>query len=183
MLNPKLVAGETLNYTVTAADYPASDGWAATLYLNPRGHGSNVSATATASGDDHVLQITSTNTAALRAGAYGYEIWASKGAERYRIEAGQVDVLPSLLTAAPGRDHRSDAQKALDQLRAAWLAFTASGNLTIGDYMINGRRVVYRTVAELRAAINAAERDVLAEKQAADIAAGLGGRQRFVVRM
>ena len=62
-------------------------------------------------------------------------------------------------------------------------AYTASGNLMIGDYMINGRRVVYRSVAELRAAIHAAERDVQAEQAAANIAAGLGGRQRFVVRM
>ena len=51
------------------------------------------------------------------------------------------------------------------------------------SYTINGRTMTYRTVAELRAAINAAERDVLNEETAQRAAAGLGGRTRFVIRM
>ena len=179
----ELVAGEALNYRATVADYPASAGWVATLYLNRRAGGLATTVVSTADGDDHLIQAASATTAAWPAGAYAWELWARLGAERYRLDAGQLQVLGSLIGASAGTDTRTDAERALDALRAAWRAYISSGNVTAASYTINGRTMTYRTVAELRQAINAAERDVQSEQRARDIAAGLGGRQRFVIRM
>lgn len=182
-LQPTLVAGETLNYRATLASHPAGDGWVLTLYLNPRAGGTATSVTSTADGDDHLLQVPAATTAAWAAGAYAWEIWATLGGERYRIESGQLQVVASLIGAGAGQDTRTDAERALELLRAAWSAYIASGNFTVAQYTINGRSMTYRTIAELRAAISAAERDVNSERAAARLAQGLAPRNRFVVRM
>ncbi len=182
-MQTELIAGEALNYRAAVAEYPASAGWVVTLYLNRRAGGLVTTVVGTADGNAHVLQAASAVTAAWPAGAYAWELWAALGAERYLLDAGQLEVRASLIGAAAGTDTRTDAQRALDLLRAAWRAYISSGNVTAASYTINGRTMTYRTVAELRAAINAAERDVLNEETAQRSAAGLGGRTRFVIRM
>lgn len=178
-----LIAGETLNFSATVADYPAGAGWVLTLYLNPRAGGSVRTVVGTADGDAHLLQASGATTAGWAAGDYAWELWAAQGAERYRLDAGQLRVQPSLIGAAAGLDTRSPARVALDTLRAAWNAFISSGNFTAASYTINGRNMTYRSVAELRAAISAAERDVRSEDQAARVAAGGSPRSTYVVRM
>lgn len=178
-----IVQGETLNYRARLPQYPATLGWVVTLYLNRRDGTTSATVTATADGDDHLLQASGTTTAAWLPGAYAWEVWAELGTERYRVGDGQLRVLPSLVGAGAGTDTRTDAQKALDNLRAAWLAFTASGTFTAGSYSINGRTMTYRSVSELRQAISAAESDVKREEQAAAMAAGRPSARRVLVRM
>lgn len=180
---PMIDAGATFNYRATLPDYPATDGWVATLYLNPRAGGTARQVVATGSGAAHLFQETPANTAAWAPGDYGWEVWVDKAGERYRVNGGLTQVRSTLLSASAGLDTRSLARKALDDLRAAWAAWCASGSFTAGSYSIGGRTMQYRSVAELRAAISAAERDVQAEERAERIAAGMGGRERFVVRM
>jgi hypothetical protein len=180
---PNIDAGATFNHRATLPEYSAAAGWVATLYLNPRAGGSALSLTATADGSAHLFQAAGATTAAWLAGSYAWEVWVDKAGERYRVDGGQLLVRATLLAAAGGTDTRTAAVKALDDLRAAWAAWCASGSFTAGSYSIGGRTMQYRTIAELRAAISAAERDVEAEKRADRIAAGLGGRTRFVVRM
>ncbi len=176
-------AGASFNYRATIANFPASAGWGATLYLNPRAGGTAVSLAAVADGADFLFQAAGGTTAAWVAGSYGWEVWVERSGERYRVDGGQVVVRATLLSASAGLDTRTQARKALDDLRAAWAAWCATGSFHVGNYSIGGRTMQYRSIAELRAAIAAAERDVEAEQRAERIAAGLGGRTRFVTRM
>ena len=130
-----LVAGETLNFLAITTDYPASAGWVVTLYLNPRAGGTATSVTGTASGDDHLLQVSAATTAGWAPGAWAWDTWAAKGSERYRLEAGQLQVQAGLIGAAAGLDTRSQAQRALDDAEAALAAWTP----TTKRYRINGR--------------------------------------------
>lgn len=178
-----LVAGETLNYRADIAEYPATSGWQLTLYLNPRAGGSAHTVASTADGGAHLLQASGTTTAAWVAGAYAYEIWAALGAERYRLEAGQLQVQPSLIGAAAGLDTRSTAQRVLDALETALRTHAESGSACVGEYTVAGRTVRYRTLLELQQAIAKARRDVRAEDAAARVAQGLSPRRIFTVRM
>jgi hypothetical protein len=180
-----LIAGDTLNFETTVTAYPPSAGWTAKIRLVPRSGGSPIVITAAtaATGDRYAFQVGPGVTAAWPAAVYGWALWVEKAGERYTQESGQLTVRPDPAGIAGGVDTRSAAVKALDDLRTAWAAWCASGSFTAGSYSIGGRTMQYRSIAELRAAISAAERDVEAEKRAARIAAGLGGRTRFVVRM
>lgn len=182
-MQDRLVAGETLNYSAALADYPASSGWALTLYLNPRAGGTVRSVVSTADGDAHLLQATAATTAAWAAGSYAWELWAALGAEAYRLEAGQLEVLPSLVAAAAGLDTRTAAEIMLDGLKAKYREHMTSGNAVVGEYTVNGRSVKYKDVAQLIKAIHQAEREVQAERAAARMAAGLSPRTRWAVRM
>lgn len=178
-----VVQGETLNYRAAVADYPASAGWALTLYLNPRAGGAAFTVASAADGDAHLLQAAATTTATWSAGAYAWEIWAALGAERYRLEAGQLQVQASLIGAAAGLDTRSTAQRVLDALEAAYRAHVESGSACIGEYTIAGRTVKYRNLVDLQQAIARARREVQAEAASARIAQGLNPRKTIVVRM
>jgi hypothetical protein len=182
-MQPTLVAGETLNYRATLAEYPASAGWQLTLYVNPRAGGVAQQVVSAPDGDSHLVQAGGATTATWAAGAYAYEIWAALGAERYRLEAGQLQVQASLIGAAAGVDSRSPAQRLLDGLEAAYAAHVASGNAAVGEYTIGNRTMKYRSLAELVLAIEAARRAVQSEADDARIAAGLSARKRWHVRM
>lgn len=174
-----LVQGETLNYTASVADYPAGDGWVLTLYLNPRSGGTARSVTSTASGDDHLLQATSTTTATWAAGDYGWEIWAALGSERYRLEAGQLELVPSLIGAAAGTDTRTQAEVALDAAKAALAAWTP----TTRRYRINGREMEFNSAADIIQVIRHWENEVRRERDAAAMAAGRASSRKVYVRM
>ena len=78
-------------------------------------------------------------------------------------------------------DARTDAAIILDQLMAAYTSYTAS-NGHVAEYEIAGRRMKYRSVAEILEQINVWEARVAAEKRAERIAAGLGGGNKLLVR-
>jgi hypothetical protein len=178
-LQSTLVQGETLNYRATVADYPAGDGWVLTLYLNPRAGGTARSVVGTADGDEHLLQATAATTANWAAGSYGWEIWASYDVERYRIDAGQLDVAASLISAAAGADTRTQAESALDAAKTALAAWTP----TTRRYRINGREMEFNSAAEIIAVITHWESEVRRERAAAAIAAGRPTRRKVHVRM
>lgn len=163
-----LVAGETLNFLATTPDYPASAGWVVTLYLNPRAGGTATSVTGTASGDDHLLQVSAATTAGWAPGAWAWETWAAKGGERYRLEAGQLQVQAGLIGAAGGLDTRSQAQRALDDAEAALAAWTP----TTKRYRINGREMEFNAPADIIAVINHWRTAVKSEQAEQAMAAG-----------
>jgi hypothetical protein len=179
---PKLVAGETLNYITeprVASTYPASAGWVVTLYLNARAAGTATTVSSTASGDDHVLEVAATVTAGWGAGWYGWEIWASLGLERYRIDDGQLQVVAGLLSAAAGADTRSLAQRALDDAEAALAAWTP----TTKRYKIGEREMEFNDQGDIIALISHWRAAVTREQAAQSMAAGRPNPRKLQVRM
>ncbi len=176
-------AGDSFSATLDGATYSAAHGWVGQLVLiGPVRH----TLSSVASGADHLVEVTAATTAAWLAGSYALRAIYTKAATSARasVEVGALKVLPD--PAASGTDAaslKSAAQVAFETLQTAYRAYLASGSFTVQEYMVNGRRMTYRTLAELLAALNAAARDVEAENAAARIAAGQNPRARFVVRM
>jgi hypothetical protein len=175
----QVVAGETLNYRAITPDYPAGSGWVVTLYLNPRAGGSATSVTGVADGDDHLLQVSATTTGTWAAGWWAWETWAANGTERYRLEAGQLQVVAGLIGAAAGTDTRTQAERALDDARAALAAWTP----TTRRYRIAGREMEFNAPADIIAVISHWENAVKAEQAAAAMAAGRPNPRKLHVRL
>lgn len=178
-MQSSLVIGETLNYTASPADYPASEGWTLRLLLNPRAGGTVTTVNSTASGDSHILTVSATTTANFVAGDYAYEVWAYYGTEYYRLDAGQLKVVQGLLGASAGTDNRTQAEIALDAAKAALAAWTP----TTKSYSIAGRSMTFNTPAEIIQVVNHWESEVRREKDAARMAAGMATSRKVFVRM
>lgn len=99
-LPASLAAGTTVRYRRSHGDYPASAGWALVLHLN--GPESTAHVDAEADGDDFVLELTATTTAALRPGAYRWVELVKKGDEVHDPAKGAVTVTVNLATAVAG---------------------------------------------------------------------------------
>lgn len=178
-MQSQLVAGETLNYRATVAQYPASDGWALRLVMNPRSGGAVITINSMADGDAHLVRAPADATALWAAGAYGWELWALKAGEQYRIDAGQLEVLPGLLSASGGVDTRSQAEQALAAIEAT-LAGKASS--AVQSYQINGRHLSSYSIGELVKLRELYRREVASERRAAGLSDGRGAVRRIAVR-
>lgn len=179
-MHTSITAGETFNYRASVALYPASQGWALRLAMNPRAGGAVITVDSAASGDHHLLQVAASTTASWVAGLYGWELWAILGTEQYRLEAGQLKVLPSLLSAAAGTDTRSGAEIALDAVTQ-----TINGTATAGvlSYSINGRQLQRYGMDELMALQNKLANDVRNERDQAARDAGRPTSRKIYGRM
>ncbi len=178
-MQDSIVAGETLNYRAVAPDYPASAGWAVSLYVNPIAGGTASSVTSTADGDDHLLQVSGATTAGWTTGNCNWQTWVSKGAERYMLEEGVLRVRASLIGAAAGTDTRSQAQKALDDANAALAAWTP----TQRRYRIGAREMEFNSPADIISIISHWTSAVKAEKAAQSMIDGRPNPMKLRVRM
>lgn len=138
-----LAAGDSLSLRLAYADYPASGGWAATLYL--RGP-SVLDAAAVASGDQFVWTVPAASTAPLTPGLYQYVIRVAKGTEAATVESGALTLTANVATAAPG-ELQSYAEQMLAICRQARQDIL-SGQIKM--YMIAGRQVLMHTLDDVR---------------------------------
>lgn len=178
-MQAQLVIGETLNYTATAPQYPASDGWVLRLLLNPRAGGTVSTTDSTPSGDAHALTVSAAFTSNWTPGDYAWELWALYGTEQYRVDAGQLKVVQGLLGASAGADNRSQAESALAAAKAALAAWTPSTK----SYTIGGRSMTFNSAGEIIQVISHWENEVRRERDAARMAAGLKSSRKVHVRM
>lgn len=149
MMIDSLIAGDTLDFTDSVAQYPASAGWTLVYRLVPRFTApvqAPIVLTASASGDDHRVQATSVATAAWTAGIYGWARWVEKVGERHSLGTGNLTVLADPAQVAQGADNRNQAQKALDNIDAV-LANRATHDQK--SYSIAGRSLEHMSVDEL----------------------------------
>jgi hypothetical protein len=100
--------------------------------------------------------------------------------ERVTVGSGTIRVLPNL-AALTTYDARSDAALIVDQLMAAYKTYTASQG-HVAEYEIAGRKMKYRSSAEILDALNHWKAILAAEKRAERMAAGLGGGNKLLVR-
>lgn len=172
-----IVAGDTLSWQRTLADYPATTWTLKYRFINAT---TKIDITATASGTDHLVAVTSTTSAAYTAGTYTWTAWVEKTDERVTVGGG-ILVVQANIAALNTLDARTDAAKIVDQLMAAYKTYTESNGL-VAEYEVAGRRMKYRSAAEILTQLNFWESRVNTEKKAARIAAGLGGGGKVLVR-
>ena len=175
-MQQELIAGDSLNFLTSVADYPASAGWVLKFRLVPRtAGGTPIALTAIAEGDDHRTAVAAATTAAWAPDSYGWSSWVELGAEQYTVQSGQIVVRPNPRIVAAGTDLRSSARKALEDAKAAHHAYVASNGMS-ASYKIGDRERVFRSVGEIIKLINYLEQQVATEEVLAGTRQELGRR-------
>lgn len=129
-----LVAGETVKWHRSLADYPVSELWTLTYAI--RG-ASSLDVTCTVSGSYYLATISAIDSGNLAAGRYWWQAYVSKAStgERYLVDNGSLKVTADLADAVAGYDGRSHAQIVLDAIEALIQGKASKDqlNVTIGN--------------------------------------------------
>lgn len=169
-------AGDTVKWKKTLADYPASAGWTLTYYAIQHNHKFN--ATASASGDDFLITLSSATTAGYITGEYYWESYVSKAGERFKVGSGTLHVTENLATAN-NFDARSHAKKTLEAIEAV-----IEGRATVDqqEYQIGNRSLKRMPIADLIVFAEKYRAMVKSEENAEAIAQGKSGKNKIYVR-
>lgn len=113
----KLTVGESVSWKWSDSNFPATV-WTLTYTLvNASGQ---IQITASADGDDHLVEVNSTTAAGYTPGEYSFQAHVSNGStERYQVDSGVITIESDFATISDGVDVRSHAKKVLDALEAA----------------------------------------------------------------
>lgn len=177
-----IIAGDTLDFETTVADFPASDGWTLKFRLVPRAAGGTAIAITAGTGDDgetYRTQVGPDVTAAYVADSYSWTSWVEKAGARYSVQAGEVRVLPDPALVTVPYDNRSHARRVLDQIED----LIDGRSLADRDaYTIAGRSLKLMAVTDLLRWRDLYRAEVAREDAAARAAAGLPDRRTSYVR-
>lgn len=115
----RFVAGETLRWTKSLAEYSAADGWQLDYYFRSAA-GAGFDVTASADGSSWSVTVAAAATAPLAAGDVTWQAWVSKGAEKYIVDDGTAAVERGLAGTPAGSavDTRSRTKRILDAIDA-----------------------------------------------------------------
>lgn len=145
----QIVAGTTVKFRRTYGHYPASAGWALSLYL---AGASVLSENGVADGDSFNFTLTNAETGALTPGNYNWQERATLAGETYVADFGVLEVLPNLAAATAGSLQSFNA-KLLAAVEASLnLRFgvgAASAIDVVEEYTIHGRSLKKFSTAEL----------------------------------
>lgn len=176
----RFTCGDTLSITDSLTDYPASAGWVLKHRLVPDIAGTAIDLSSTASGDSHLTTAAAATTAAWGIGTYTWSSWAEQGSTSHSVANGKITLLTNPRTATSALDLRSDAQIALDNVRA-----TIRGKATadVLRYEVAGRTLERYPMRELLALEARLAALVANEKRAVLLASGKPDPRRYTVRL
>lgn len=166
-------AGDTLTWTRSFADYPASAGWAL-AYVFVGADKRTISAVA--DGDAFDVSFT---TSGWTAGDYAWQAYVTLAGERHTVATGRLALAPDLTAVQAGFDARSSAKRMLDAVTAVLEQRATSAQ---AEVQFNGRALKYLPVGDLLVLRDRCRAEVRAEENAARIAAGCGGYARILTR-
>lgn len=171
-----ITAGDTLDFTTSVPEYPASEGWTLKYRLAPRAAGTAIDITATADGDDYDVQVVAATTIGWATGWYTWTAYVEKAAERYTVDRGQLEIRAASTTLAAGSDNRTHARKVLDAIESV-----LEGRATVDqqEYAIAGRSLKRMAIDELMRFRRIYQSEVKAE----ELAAGIGTARTLQVRL
>jgi hypothetical protein len=179
-MQQELIAGDSLNFATATPAYPASAGWVLSYYLVPRTAGGQaITLSSVAEGDDHRIQVSAATTATWGADNYNWAARVDKSGEKYTVDQGQITIKPNPFAVPVGYDGRTQAEKALDQAKAALAAWTPSQR----KYRIGEREMEFNSPADIIQAVNYWENQVAREQRAAAISKGLADKRKTYVRL
>lgn len=170
-------AGDSIDWALDPGSRTPAQGWGAQLVLiGP----ARQAVDCVAAGVTFVAQASAATTGQWPAGRYRLRLLLSRAGERFTQELPELEVLPDPTYAA---SLLSTAEQHLEDLKTAYRAHLASGMAVVAEYRVGDRLRKFKSVEELLKAINHAEREVQAERDAKALAAGISPRRRFVTRM
>lgn len=172
-----VTAGDSVVFTKTVCDYPASDGWTLTYFFKtPDGSQKfNFTATTAANGTDYAVTVN--NTAAWQPGEYiGQAKVAGVGGQTFTVWSGILRVYPSV---AANADTRSHARKCLDNIEAV-LEKKATHEVLNSE--VNGVKLERIPFDQLIALRDRYRMEVRNEEAALRIKQGLGSGRKILTR-
>lgn len=170
-------SGDTVAWTRTLDDYPASDSWVlAYTFINGA---AKFTVSTTANGAAHDVAIAASSSAGYAPGTYSWQATVTKASERYTVGTGTCQVLPNL-AAASQYDTRTPARKALDAAELALATYGAKAYLQ--SYEIAGRSQRFQDPGMFLAWRDKLKAEVRREENAAAIAAGRRPRNQVLAR-
>ena len=172
----QFVAGDTVKWTKSLADYLPADSWVLTYALVREGSQEEITATDNGDGT-HAITIAAAITAAYTAGMYSWQAYVTKAAERYLADAGELEVLADFASQSTGHDGRSLVKQTLDALEATILGRASSDQLSMS---IQGRSIARVPPTELLKWRDIYRAEYAAEKQRDRIANGQAGGRLLV---
>lgn len=176
-----LQAGDTIAWSTTIEGATPADGWTLNYrILWPSGR-EPVEITAAADGDGYRVDVAASASADWPAAMATLVSWVAKGAERRTIARRPLQILPDLASAA-AFDSRSANAQALAAAEAALAAYVMGGKAHVAEYEIDGKRMRFRSTAEITDLIAYYRARVAKENAGAVLLAG-GTPGRVNVRM
>jgi hypothetical protein len=137
--------------------------------------------TGTSEADVHVLTAAAATTAAWAPGVYSWAQWVQHATlGSHTVDTGRSTLLPNLRTVTGPLDLRTDAETALDNVRAM---LRGRATQDVLRYTINGRSLERYSVTELVALESTLVAQLKRERRAAAIAAGQPDPRLHSVRL
>lgn len=155
----KMTAGESVSWSVSLSDFPASAGWVITYTLVKSD--TRIQIVSTASGDSHLVEIPFATTAGYAAGEYHYQAHVSNTVERYQVGEGVIEILPDFATKTTGHDGRSWLEIAIDALEAA---IEGRASKTQLQQAVNGVQVQHMSLGDQIEALGRLKRIMAGKK-------------------
>lgn len=157
----QLRAGDTATWKRALSDYPAGDGWVLSYALVKTG--TQITITASADGDAHLVSVAPATTGGWAAGRYQYAETVSLAGAVHTLATGTLEILASFAAATSGLDARSHAQKTLEALEA-WIE---GRDIGVAEYEVAGRKLKTIAIADLIKLRNTYRNEVKRETGAA----------------
>lgn len=161
------------------ADYPPSS-YTLSYKARLEGSGSTViTITATTSGSDFLVELSSTTTGAYTAGVYHWQAYITRNSDsaRVTIDEGTFTVEANRSTATT--DPRTHAAKVLAAIEAVIEGRASQDQMS---YSIQGRQLSRTPIADLLLLRDKYKDEVKAEIAAERLAAGLPSKRRILTR-
>lgn len=175
---PNLIyAGDTLKFTKSLSDYPATIWTLKYFFLKS---GVQITFTASASGNNYIIEIAASTTAAWKVGTYNWIAYVSTLTERHQVGTGTVEIKPNLEALTTGYDARSHVKKVLDAIEAL---LEGRATADVMSYAIAGISISKMTPEELIKWRDIYKADYLRELKAEKIKQGLNITNNIYVRM
>jgi len=173
-----IVAGDTLAWSRSLADYPAGT-WTLTYRARLLGGTAEITIVAGASGTAHLVGVAAATSAGYTPGTYEWAAAVSSGSERHEIGRGLWVVKADPAALPAGFDGRSHARQVLEAIEAV-IAGRATKDQAA--YTINGRQLTRTPIPDLLLLRDRYKAEVAREEQADRLNRGLAPRNRLQVR-
>ncbi|MGZ6477668.1 MAG: hypothetical protein ACXWQE_00120 [Bdellovibrionales bacterium] len=136
--------------------------------------------TATTDGTGWSTTMSAAQSATLPPGIYYWQAYAQNGSDRVTLGNGKLVISQDLNASIANADLRSQSQKDLDAVQAAMRAMVAGG--AVAKYVIGNRQVEKMHMTDLITLESKLKVQVAREKDADDVANGLGSSKNTYVR-
>jgi hypothetical protein len=171
----RINVGDSIDVEVSLSSYPAGEGWS--LKIAVVNSTANQVIEAAASGDIHVISVTSAESSEWAVGSYKWIAFAIKGDLRERISSGDIEVLGDPISGAV--DMRSHAEKVLASIEAVIEQKATTDDLSVN---IRGKLITRYNHDELIRLRNRYRHEVRQERRNRDRRQGQSGANQKRVR-